>query len=126
MSKIGIVTSTHETNRVTLKTYIIGYFLSIVLTLIAYFMVVHHAFSRWTLASVIGLLALIQFMVQLVFFLHLGSDAKPRYKIGVFLFMLLVVFILVVGSLWIMHSLNYRMNLSPERINQYMNAQIGI
>lgn len=126
MSKIGIVVSSHENKKTSLRTYVTGYSLSIILTLSAYLMVTHHTFSRWTLAITIGLLALIQFIVQLTFFLHLGQDVKPRFKIGVFLFMLLIVFVLIVGSLWIMHSLNYRMNLSPQRITQYMNAQIGI
>jgi cytochrome o ubiquinol oxidase operon protein cyoD len=126
MSILGIVISGHENNRTTLRTYVTGYSLSIVLTVAAYLMVTHHTFSKWALAITIGTLALTQFMVQLIFFLHLGQDTKPRFKIGVFLFMLLVVFILIVGSIWIMHSLNYRMNLSPQRITQYMNAQVGI
>ena len=126
MSKMHSVVSSHEVKRTTLRTYVVGYISSLVLTLTAYAVVVHHVFSRWNLAVFISLLALIQFMVQLTFFLHLGQDTKPRFKIGVFLFMLLIVVIIVTGSLWIMHSLNYRMNLSPERIQQYMNAQVGI
>lgn len=116
----------HDSERTTLRTYITGFVSSVVLTVAAYVMVVDNAFSKWTLAIVVALLALIQFMVQLVFFLHLGQDTKPRFKVGVFLFMLLVLLIIVVGSLWIMHSLNYRMDMSPTHIQDYMNSQIGL
>lgn len=126
MSNPKVVVAHHDVAHGTLRTYVSGFVLSISLTLAAYFMVVHHVLSTWTLAIVIAVLALIQFMVQLVFFLHLGQDAKPRFKLGVFLFMLLVVLIVVGGSLWIMHNLNYRMMLTPKEINDYMNAQVGI
>lgn len=116
----------HDSERTTLRTYVTGFVSSVVLTVAAYVMVVDNAFSKWTLAIVVALLALIQFMVQLVFFLHLGQDTKPRFKVGVFLFMLLVLLIIVVGSLWIMHSLNYRMDMSPTHIQDYMNSQIGL
>lgn len=116
----------HDSERTTLRTYVTGFVSSVVLTVAAYMMVVDNAFSKWTLAIVVALLALIQFMVQLVFFLHLGQDTKPRFKVGVFLFMLLVLLIIVVGSLWIMHSLNYRMDMSPTHIQDYMNSQIGL
>jgi len=116
----------HDSEQTTLRTYVTGFIFSVGLTLAAYILVVNHAFSKWALAFAVALLALVQFMVQLVFFLHLGQDTKPRFKVGVFLFMLLVVLIIVVGSLWIMHSLNYRMDMSPKRIQDYMNAQIGL
>ncbi len=120
------IISEHESESTTLRTYVTGFISSVVLTLTAYLLVLNHSFSKWMLAFAISFLALVQFAVQLVFFLHLGQDTKPRYKLGVFLFMLVVVLIIVVGSLWIMHSLNYRMDLSPERIQKYMNAQIGL
>lgn len=122
------VVSNHERDheQAALGTYITGFITSVVLTLAAYLLVVRHTFSTWILAGVISLLAIAQFAVQLIFFLHLGNDMKPRFKTGAFWFMLLVVLIVVVGSLWIMHSLNYRMDLSPQRITQYMNAQVGL
>lgn len=120
------VVSGHEVEKTTLKTYVSGFLSSVVLTLAAYTMVVNHAFSKWTLAIAIAVLAVVQFAVQLVFFLHLGQDAKPRFKLGVFLFMLLVVFIVVGGSMWIMHSLNHRMVMTPQQINDYMKSQVGL
>ena len=119
-----LVVAQHETDRGTLRTYVTGFVASIVLTIGAYLLVTHHTLTRRTLiASVVGL-ALAQFLVQLLFFLHLGREAKPRWKLMVSLFMVMVVLILVFGSLWIMTSLNYRM--TPDQITKYMNSQAGL
>jgi cytochrome o ubiquinol oxidase operon protein cyoD len=107
---------------VTFKSYVRGYVASLCLTLTAYLLVAHHALStKWMLVALVIGLALTQFLVQLVFFLHLGKETKPRWKLVVFLFMIMVVCILVFGSLWIMNNLNYRM--TPAQVNQYMNSQ---
>jgi cytochrome o ubiquinol oxidase operon protein cyoD len=119
-----VVVEQHETDRGTLRTYVTGFIASIALTLAAYLLVTRRALSRRTLiAAVIGL-ALAQFLVQLLFFLHLGRETKPRWKLMVALFMVMVVLILVFGSLWIMTNLNYRM--TPDQINKYMNGQAGL
>ena len=114
-----------------LTTYIIGFVLSIALTFAAYFMVVDRDIlphlTLWTIALVIVFFAVVQFIVQLFFFLHLRVKAKPRWRFVVFFFMILVVIILAGGSLWIMGSLNSRMMMmTPDQINQYMNDQVGL
>jgi cytochrome o ubiquinol oxidase subunit IV len=111
------------TPEATLKAYITGFVWSIGLTLIAYSLVVQHHFSRTTLIATIVGLALLQAVIQLLYFLHLGTETKPRWKLFVFLFMLMVVAILVLGSLWIMNNLNYHM--TPQQINSYLNNQGG-
>jgi len=119
-----LIVSHHQAGRPTLKAYVSGYVSSIVLTLAAYLLVAHHLLSRQTaIAAVVGL-ALTQFLAQLLFFLHLGTEAKPRWKLMVFLFMVMIVFILVFGSLWIMSNLNYRM--TPQQVNTYMRNQDGL
>jgi cytochrome o ubiquinol oxidase operon protein cyoD len=105
-----------------LRTYIAGYALSILLTLVAYAMVTHQSMSDyWLVTSTITVLAMIQFIVQLVFFLHINTDKKQRWKLFVLCFMILVVAILVFGSVWIMNNLNARMNQT--QIDNYMNNQ---
>ncbi len=100
-----IHTQEHEGS---LIAYTIGFILSIGLTLIAYFIVVHHVLSGWGLLSVILELAVAQLIVQLVFFLHLGNR-KSHWNIMAFVFMLIVLLIIVIGSIWIMKNLNYNM-----------------
>lgn len=119
-----VVVAQHDTSRGTLASYVTGYIFSIYLTFAAYLMVYNHLFSNSVLTAVIVILALVQFIIQVVFFLHLGRETKPRWKLGVMLFMIMVVLILVGGSLWIMSNLNYRM--TPQQMNNYMNNQQGL
>lgn len=103
------------------KTYIIGYISALVLTLAAYLLVVKDVLNGWALTAALVALALVQVLVQLFFFLHLEREARPRWKLVVFLFMLLVLGILVFGSLWIMNNLDYNM---MERPADEIDAQI--
>jgi cytochrome o ubiquinol oxidase operon protein cyoD len=74
-----------------------------------------------TLVLVIVGLAVVQLLVQLIFFLHLGKESKPRLNLTIFAFMLLVVGIVAIGSLWIMHNLDY--NMMPKEMNEHMLDQ---
>lgn len=100
--------------------YIIGFVLSVVLTLAAYLAVTEEWLEGAALVGLIVGLATVQFIVQVVFFLHLGDEAKPRWKLSAFLFTLLVLVIIVGGSLWIMANLNYNMMMTPEQMDEYM------
>ena len=101
--------------------YLIGFGLSVGLTLIAYFLVTASSLPRQTIIIAILVLAITQLFVQLYFFLHLGKEAKPRFKLLSFGFMLIVVSIVVFGTLWIMQNLSYHMR-SPEQMDSYMRA----
>lgn len=94
----------------TFRTYVLGLVFSLVLTLISYFCVVERLLGGWILEFTLGGLTLVQVIVQLVFFLHLGeaSSSKPYWNRIIFFFMSLVVMILVFGSLWIMYNLDSR------------------
>jgi cytochrome o ubiquinol oxidase operon protein cyoD len=119
------VVSHHQETDIRLKTYIIGFIASVALTLAAYVLVVNHSFSRVWLITAILLLAMVQFTVQLVFFLHLSAERKPRWKFLAFSFMVGVVLILVLGSIWIMNNLNYHM-ASHGHSEQYMHENEGL
>jgi cytochrome o ubiquinol oxidase operon protein cyoD len=119
------VVSRHKATHLSLRTYINGYVASIFLTVTAYLSVTHQLFSTDALPFVIAILALIQAAVQLIFFLHLGNETKPRWKLGVFWFMLGVVALLVGGSLWIMNNLNYHHPTAAQE-RQYLHDQDGL
>ena len=92
------------------KSYIIGFILSIILTVIPYKIVVDGLLdSDLQTIIAITIFALGQFLVQVIFFLHLGDEAKPRWNLLAFIFTIIVIAILVAGSLWIMYNLNYNM-----------------
>lgn len=110
--------------------YVIGFVLSLTLTLIAFGLLIqhldnHHAglshtFIFW---SIVGL-AIVQLIIQLVFFLHLGRESRPRWNLIVALFMLMVLVIVVFGSLWIMQNLDYNM-MSPMETKDYLHDHPG-
>lgn len=120
-----VVADVHTLPPYKASSYVIGFVASIFLTLVAYLSVVQHLFSRRILLFVLPATALIQFTVQLVTFLHIGRELKPRWKLYVFLFMLIIVVILVAGSIWIMANLNYHMQSTVE-INKYLRSQDGL
>lgn len=113
---------TNKTNhRATLGAYITGFVGSLLLTLLAYLFVVKDVVDARLVIPAIVVLAVVQFVVQLVFFLHLGRETKPRWNMMAFLFMLLVVLIVVGGSLWIMQNLDY--NMGAHEMDSYMDKQ---
>lgn len=120
-----VVSEQHETTPKVL-TYIIGFVLSVVLTFAAYLLVVHQMFSATTVLLVIAALAVVQFTVQMVFFLHLGQESRPRWRLVAMLFMAVVVLILVYGSVWIMDNLNYNMRMTPEQEKTYLHNNEGL
>jgi len=127
MSKI--IQPIHEANDLPAKvsTYVIGLLLSVTITLLAYFAVVQEWWMGMVLVGIIVGLAVVQLLVQLVFFLHLGHEKGARWKLMTFSFAFIVVLIIVVGSLWIMHNLDYNMmHMTPEQQAEYMHDNEGI
>jgi len=107
-----------------MRRYIIGFAVSLILTLLAAGVIVlheasyHQSFSHESMRAAVILLALVQFIVQLIYFLHLGPEswslaknAPPdnRWKLAVFVSTIFIVLIVVIGSLWIMNHLSYNM-----------------
>lgn len=107
----------------SLIRYIVGFVSSVVLTLVAYALVVTQSVSGMGLTLAIIGLAAVQLIVQLVCFLHLGRGKNQRWNMAAFLFMALVLLIIVIGSLWIMANMNYNMGMTPEQMDQFMNEQ---
>jgi cytochrome o ubiquinol oxidase operon protein cyoD len=121
MSGIKMTTSQVVKKHSKLGTYVTGYLLSIYLTLTAYLLVVNHAFDNTLMVGLLTTLAVLQFFVQLVYFLHLSFERYNRWRLFVFGLMVVVVGILVAGSIWIMSNLSYRM--TPKQVTNYMNSQ---
>lgn len=97
----------------SVKPVIIGFVISLILTLGVYLAVSHKHLEGSLLIIAVVAAGSIQALVQLIFFMHLGLEAKPRWHSMTFLFMLLIGFVLVGGSLWIMYNLNYNMPNMP-------------
>lgn len=100
----------------TLKSYLYGFLISALLTGASYYLVWSQTITGQTLIISVVFLGLLQAVAQLRFFLHLGEETKPRFELIVFSFMVLVLLIIALGSLWIMHDLDDRMMPSQKEM----------
>ena len=96
----------------SVASYIVGFIFSIIITCLAFYLVAYQVSTVEIRIISIVILALLQLLVQLVFFLHLNFSSQARWNLVTFLFTAVVVLILVFGSLWIMWSLNYNMMMN--------------
>lgn len=105
-----MTTNNHNTsNHGSLKSYIIGFIFSILLTIIPYVLVVNHVLASEPTFIAIVVLAVLQLLVQLIFFLHLSTSPAHRNTLLSFIFTVIILFILVGGTLWIMYNMNVNM-----------------
>jgi cytochrome o ubiquinol oxidase operon protein cyoD len=105
--------------------YVAGFVLSLLLTLIAYVAVEQHAGAQQMIIGTIVAAAFLQFIVQVYCFLHISGAASSRERLFALAFASLLIGILVIGSLWIMFSLQGRMMPDAAQMEQYMNDQGG-
>ncbi|WP_110666685.1 cytochrome o ubiquinol oxidase subunit IV [Salinicola halophilus] len=92
-----------------LKTYLWGFGLAAVLTLIPFGLAVFTPIATATLYWVIGVCALIQIVVHFRFFLHITLSRNTREDLQLILFTVLILAIMVGGTIWILFNLYYRM-----------------
>ena len=93
-----------------LSMYLIGFSLCVILTLIPFTVVLYNGFLRWQNLLILFLAAILQFIVQVIFFLRLNTKTEQsRINVMAFIFSILILFVIVAGSLWIMWSLHYNM-----------------
>jgi len=91
-------------------SYLIGFILSGVFMLAIYWLVVHRALPTHSLYNAIAIFAVVQLIVQVLFFLRLNARTESsRWALISFLFTIFIIAIVVVGTLWIMYNLNYYM-----------------
>lgn len=91
------------------RSYTVGLLWSLGLTLLSFGLVMTHVMAVRYLLPAIVVLAVAQLIVQLVYFLHLGTARGQRSNSAIFLFTALLIAIMVSGSLWVMHNANINM-----------------
>lgn len=107
-----------------LKSYIMGFVISLILTLTAFFVVTDHSFNTSTKLIAIIVLAFTQLVTQLICFLHLHKNWRSSWNLLFFVSMFGIIVIVVLGSLWIMNHLNY--NMSPAVMRDYIKYDEGV
>ncbi len=103
--------------------YVIGFFIALVLSVMSYIIVTTGSLNATMTMGIILSLAVIQLITQLIFFLHLDIKGRSASRTATFAFTIAMMLVIVIGSLWIMRNLDYRMGMSGDSMNQYMKAQ---
>ncbi len=89
------------------KDYITGFILSVVLTVIAFGAVMSGAFSTPVTIGIIVVAAVVQLIVQAIYFLHLNTSSEQTWNLLTGVYTLIIVLILVLGSMWIFSHLHH-------------------
>ncbi len=89
--------------------YLVGLALAIVLTATSFFVAGTDLVWQPSIPVAIIVLAIAQMGVHLVFFLHITTGPDNTNNVLALAFGLLIIFLVIGGSLWIMANLNHNM-----------------
>jgi cytochrome o ubiquinol oxidase operon protein cyoD len=100
--------------------YTIGLLVAVILTATSFW--VANTSLLWAPGIALGLavLAIAQMGVHLVFFLHVSTGPDSTNNVLALAFGVLIVFLVIAGSLWIMADLNTTMMPATELMNMHM------
>jgi len=94
----------------SLKDYLTGFILSVVLTAIPFWLVMGEvSWSKQTIAFVIVAFAAVQMIVHMVYFLHMTPKSEDGWTLTSLVFTLILVVITLAGSLWVMYHMDSNM-----------------
>ena len=94
----------------SLKSYAIGFLLSVILTAIPFWLVMAKVIDK---SSTMGLVLLgfaaVQVVVHMIYFLHMNAKAEGGWSMLALLFTVMVLVIMLAGSIWVMYHMNHNM-----------------
>ncbi|ATA24948.1 cytochrome o ubiquinol oxidase subunit IV [Brenneria goodwinii] len=93
----------------SVKSYLIGFVLSVILTVIPFAMVMSGSASQHAIILTVVGCAVVQILVHLIYFLHLSSASEERWNVVALAFTVLIIAIVVAGSIWIMWNTHANM-----------------
>ncbi len=93
----------------SLKDYAIGFVLSLVLTAIPFWLVMGHVLPPETTKYVIMGFAAVQFVVQMIYFLHMNSKSEGGWNMMALILTVVLLVIVLAGSIWVMSHMNANM-----------------
>jgi cytochrome o ubiquinol oxidase operon protein cyoD len=97
--------------------YVIGLGLALLLTGVSFW--VASTSVLWGPGVAVGLvvLAIAQMGIHLVFFLHITSGPDNTNNVLALAFGVLIVFLVMIGTIWIMAHMNMNVGMPPEMMN---------
>ena len=105
----GLGLEGHEDTARGLRSYLIGFVLAVGFTAASFWAVRTHAIYGPGISVALVTLAIAQMGIHLVFFLHITTGPDNTNNVLALAFGVLIVFLVVFGSLWIMTNLNHNM-----------------
>lgn len=94
----------------TLKGYMTGFVLAVILTAIPFWLVMGKVFPSSTVTALTVLaIGVVQIVVHMIYFLHMNGKSEGGWTMLALLFTLVLVVITLSGSLWVMYHLNHNM-----------------
>lgn len=104
----------HHEAHGTLKGYMIGFGLSVILTAIPFWLVMAKPLyplfnTNVPVAILLMGFAVVQMVVHMIFFLHMHPKSQGGWNLMALFFTLTLVVIVMSGSMWVMYHLNSNM-----------------
>ncbi|MEJ8850930.1 cytochrome o ubiquinol oxidase subunit IV [Variovorax rhizosphaerae] len=104
----------------TLSGYLKGFFLSVILTAIPFWLVMGKVFDKQsTTILVILAFGIVQIFVHMIYFLHMNTKVEGGWSMTALAFTLILVVITLSGSIWVMFHLNH--NMMPMSAHEMKN-----
>ena len=97
--------------------YVVGLALALILTGISFWVASTSVLWGPGVATGLVVLAIAQMGVHLVFFLHITSGPDNTNNVLALAFGVLIVFLVMIGTIWIMGHMNTNMAPTPEMMN---------
>lgn len=110
MSEHSNPSDDHSGYHASVKGYLAGFCLSVILTAIPFWLVMGKVLptSGVTALTVLGF-AMVQIIVHMIYFLHMNTRVEGGWSMLALLFTAVLVLIMLSGSIWVMYHLNANM-----------------
>ncbi|WP_434677090.1 cytochrome o ubiquinol oxidase subunit IV [Pseudomonas sp. R1-18] len=103
------VHSSAGTSHGSSRSYLVGFIISVVLTLIPFGLVMYPSLPRNVTAWLVVATGAIQIFAHLKYFLHLDTAVEQRWNLIALIFSAVIILLLVGLSLWIMNGIHHNM-----------------
>lgn len=104
----------------TFKSYVIGFVLAVILTVIPFWLVMAKVFpDSSTTAMVLLGFGAVQIVVHMIYFLHMNFKSEGGWNMLALIFTVVLVVITMAGSLWVMFHMNH--NMMPPSMHEMKN-----
>ena len=114
--------SDHKSSHGTVSRYLVGFVLAVILTVIPFWM----AMTGTPNFMILVVFAVVQIIVHVVCFLHIDASRPQRWNLMTFIFAIVTILIIVVGSVWVMeNSMQNMMSAKQHHNMQMMHQEMG-